>query len=155
MEQNVSTSLGRVVALPVVVAVVGALSLCSPNSSQAAPPTICAELDAAIDRNVVEIAVSEVEGDVNDKSAAQQAARLTQNSNRWFSIMTNIQLQAQNKCSPRKKPIDASIYRTQAQDCLLARLQILRGSDLDKTANAVANINQTCGLNAWDAQAKK
>lgn len=154
MEQNVSSSLGKFVALPIVVTIVGVLSVCSPISSQAAPPTICAELDSAIDRNIVEIAVSEVEGEARDKSAAQQAARLTQNSNRWFTIMTNIQLQAQNKCSPRQKPIDASIYSHQALACYEARYEIF-SSDKEKAANALATINQTCGLKDWDAQVKK
>lgn len=124
------------------------------SSAVAAPPTICAELNSAIDRNIVEIALSEFEGDMNDKSAAQQGARLVQNSNRLSTIMLNIQLQAQNKCPPRQKPIDASIYRAQAQGCYLARAKILRG-DKEVAANAAATIDQICDLKAWDAQANK
>lgn len=124
------------------------------SSALAAPPTICAELNSAIDRNIVEIALSEYEGDLNDKSAAQQGARLVQNSNRLSTIMLNIQLQAQNKCPPRQKPIDASIYSAQAGRCYLARLQVF-DSDKEVAANAVATIDQTCGLKAWDAQANK
>lgn len=154
MEQNVSSSLGKFVTLPIVVTIVGVLSVCSPISSQAALSTICAELNSTIDRHIVEIAVSEVEGDMRDKSAAQQAARLTQNSNRWSAIMANIQLQAQNKCSPRQKPIEASIYTAQARNCYLARLQML-SSDKDKmTAGALA-LTEACDLKAWETPAKK
>lgn len=154
MEQKVSDSLGTLGALPIMVTVAGLLSVCSPTSSQAAPQTICAELNSTIDRNIVEIAVSGVEGDLSDKSAAQQGARLTQNSNRLSTIMINIQLQAQNKCPPRQKPIDATIYTSQARDCYLARLSIF-SSDKDKVANAVATVAQTCDLKAWDSQVAK
>lgn len=157
MEQNVSTRLSKLVALPIVM-VVSVLSGCSPTSSQAAPPTICTELDSAIDRNIVEIAVSEVEGDMNDKSAMQQSARLAQNSNRWSAIMANIQLQAQNKCSPRQKPIDASIYATQASDCYIARLKEVSASygSEEKIKTAAKAISaQACDLKSWEMLAKK
>lgn len=158
MKQNISTSLGKIVALAIVVGVVGALSGCSPTSTQVESPTICGELNSAIDRNIVEIAVSEVEGVMSDKSAVQQSARLAQNSNRWSAIMANIQLQTQNKCSPRQKPIDASIYATQASDCYIARLKEVSagyGSEEKIKTAAKAISAQACDLKSWETPAKK
>ncbi len=113
------------------------------NCYAASPSEICYGLNAAIDRNIVEIAVTAA-GEIIDKSATQQGARLTQINNRLSTIMINIQLQAQNRCPPRENPIDASIYPLQASQCLIARL---KGDS--------AEVTLACDFKAWNTKQAK
>lgn len=158
------------ISLLPIVATVGALSACSPdfptatspdspraaspNSATAASPAMCAEFDSVIDRNIVDIAVSEIDGS-SDKSAIQQGARFTENSNRLSTIMINIQLQAQNRCPPRQKPIDASIYRSHALKCWTSRMGYGSYEDEKTAAAAKARVDQVCDLKTWETPAKK
>jgi hypothetical protein len=139
-----------IILIPIVVA----LAACSPAS----PPEMCAEFNSVIDHNIMVIALSEVEGETSDKSAMQQGARLAQNNNRLSTIMLNIQLQAQNKCQPRQKPIDTSIYASQAQECYLARLKQMSatyGTDEDKKTASKAASLLACDFKAWNTKKNK
>ena len=119
---------------------------------------ICVEFNSAIDRNIMEIALSENEGVMSDKSAVQQGARLAQINNRLSTITVNILLLAQNKCQPRQKPIDPSIYSSQASSCNRARLDQRSetyGSDEGKKTTAKAKVTSVCDFKAWDLQTPK
>lgn len=118
----------------------------------------CVELDSAIDRNIMEIALTEIQGETSDKSAVQQGARLAQINNRLSTITVNVLLQAQNKCQPRQKPIDPSIYSSQATICYLARLEQVSasyGSDEEKKTAAKAKVTSVCDFKAWNVQTQK
>lgn len=148
--ENKKSLKGWLILTPIVVA----LEACSPTS----PPEICAEFNSIIDHNIMAIAISGVEGETSDKSAIQQGARLAQNNNRLSTIMLNIQLQAQNKCQPRQKPIDASIYASQAQECYLARLKQMSasyGTDEDKKTASNAATLLACDFKAWNTKTNK
>lgn len=121
-------------------------------------PEICKELNSAIDRNIVEIAVTEMEGETSDKSAIQQGARLAQINNRLSAVNINVMLQGQNKCQPRQKPIDPSIYRSQASNCYLARLGMVSasyGTDEEKKAAATTKLASSCDFTSWNLQSTK
>lgn len=124
---------------------------CLAACSLSAPEATCAELNATIDRNILEMAVSEAEGDSLDKSAMQQSARLAQNSNRLATIMVNLQLQTQNKCSPRQKSIDAAIYSAQAKKCYWASRSAAYETDAAKKMSAAV----ACDFKAWNAPTVK
>ena len=123
------------------------LSACSPSG----PEATCAELNATIDRNILEMAVSEAEGDSLDKSAMQQSARLAQNNNRLATIMVNLQLQTQNKCLPRQKSIDAAIYSAQAKKCYWASRSAAYETDAAKKMSATV----ACDFKAWNSPTVK
>ncbi|MDY7573037.1 hypothetical protein [Actimicrobium sp. CCI2.3] len=134
----------------------GALVACSPVSSGSAEA--CAALNSTIDRNIVEIAVSDTEGEGKDTSAMQQGARFAQNNNRLSTIILNLQLQAQNKCPPRQVPIDASIYSKQASDCYLARMEQSienYGSDEGKKKTIKTKATLACDFKIWNTQVAK
>ena len=126
--------------------------------SQQTPPEICADFNAVIDRNIMEIALSDIDGDVSDKSAMQQGARLARSGNRLSTIMLNVQLQAQNKCPPRQKPLDPALYSEQATACYSARLEQMTasyGSDEGKKAAAKAKANSSCDFKTWNTPAPR
>lgn len=130
------------------------LVACSPE----VPKEICVGLNETIDRNIKGIALSDIEGDSADKSAMQQGARLAQNNNRLTTIMINLELQAQNKCPPRQKPIDSSIYSSQAQHCyieILEQQSANYGSDEERKKTAMAKVMSACDFNAWNVQVTK
>jgi hypothetical protein len=133
------------------------VAACSVGGSGSSEET-CADFNAAIDRNIVEIAVSMSDGETSDKSAVQQGARLAEVNNRLSTIAINVLLQAQNKCQPRQKPIDPSIYRSQASSCHMARIrQYLasdKGSDVEKST-AKAKVASDCDFKAWNLQIQK
>lgn len=148
MEQRLFKNLGKLSFFSLLIFLTGTLAACS----QGASPEACADFNSAIDRNIVEIAVSAVDGSTSDKSAVQQSARLAQNNNRLSTIMVNVQLQVQNHCQPRQKPIDASIYSTQASSCYNKRLEQMTasyGSDEEKKTSANGNAELACDFNAW------
>jgi hypothetical protein len=167
MAQKVSNSLGKLGDLPMVVTAVIALSACSPptpsptsssTASTATSPEICAGFNSTIDNNIFEIAMSEIEGEILDKSAVQQSARLAQNNNRLSTIMVNIQMQAQNQCPARQKPIDASIYTSQALNCYRAKLghaSTYYGADENAKTAEEAKVTLACDFKAWNTPAAK
>jgi cytoskeletal protein RodZ len=144
----------RLVLWPVVISLSVALVACSPSGSK----ELCEELNSTIDRNIKEIALSEIEGSTSDKSAMQQGARLAQNNNRLTTIMANLELQSQNKCPPRQRAIDASIYSVQAAGCYSAMLgQKLANYGSDASAKKAASEKATtaCEFKSWNAQVPK
>ena len=121
-------------------------------------PDTCRDLNSAIDHNIVKIAVTEMEGESSDKSAMQQGARLAQINNRLSAINVNVMLQGQNKCQPRQKPIDPSIYRSQASGCYLARLELVSasfGTNEEKKAAAMTKVAKSCDFTSWNLQSRK
>ncbi len=154
MKKSKSYGLVELTRWTAIAPLIGCLAACSPGASA----EVCAELNATIDRNIVEIATSAVEGDSSDKSAVQQGARLTRDGNRLSTIMLNLQLQSQNKCQPRQKPIDPSIYPLQAMTCHLARLEQVSasyGSDEDKKTAAKTKTASICDFKTWNTPAAK
>jgi len=118
----------------------------------------CVEFNSAIDRNIMEIALTEIDGETSDKSAVQQGTRLAQINNRLSTITINVLLQAQNKCQPRQKPIDPSIYSSQASSCYLAQLEqrsASYGSDEEKKTAAKAKVTSVCDFKAWNLHPQK
>ncbi|HYK56695.1 MAG TPA: hypothetical protein VEV15_09460 [Flavisolibacter sp.] len=125
--------------------------------TQDPPKEICAELNSAIDRNMFEIALSDVQGS-DDKSAMQQSARAQENANRLSIILINTQQQAQNKCVPRLKSIDPSLYRDSATACYVATIDSKIagfGGDAQKQSLAKQKVNESCDFSKWSIQAKK
>jgi hypothetical protein len=146
-----SKKLTRQVVNPILVSFCVVLTACSEGSNS----DVCGELNSSIDRNIVEIAVSAADGDTSDKSAMQQSARLAAINNRLSTVMINLQLQAQYKCSPRQQPIDPAIYSSQALECYGARLKLILesyGSDADKKASAKTTVSSACDFKAWNAK---
>lgn len=128
------------------------------SCSQAPPQELCAQLTSTIDRNIVEIAVSDSEGYSADKSAMQQSARSQENENRLSIILINTQLQAQNKCTPRAKSIDPSLYRENASVCYLAKMERSiagYGQDAPKQSLAKQKVSESCDFSKWSIQAQK
>ena len=163
MRQNrLFISLTREWRFPIIAILTTAISACSlpastPTVTQPAQE-LCAEFNSTIDRNIVDIAVSEAEGDTADKSAMQQGARLAQNGNRLSTILINIQLLAQNRCPPRQQPIDTSIYKIQAVTCHRARLELMLasfGTDKEKTTSSKTAVDSACNFKGWNTRAAK
>jgi len=154
MTKTERKGIDRLQCWPILISLAGALVGCSPGSSS----ETCAEFNSTIDRNIMEIAMSEIEGETSDKSAVQQGARLAQINNRLSTITVNVLLQAQNKCQPRQKPIDPSIYSSQASSCYRARLEQMSasfGSDEEKKTTAKAKVTSVCDFKAWNLQTPK
>jgi hypothetical protein len=126
--------------------------------SQEPPKELCAQLNSVIDRSIVDIAVSNFAGEDGDKSAMQQSARSQDNQGRLSMIMINVQLQAQNKCSPRAKPIEPTAYEKNAAVCYLARrdLAILSyGPDKNGMSLAAKKVTASCDFSQWSPQQAK
>jgi hypothetical protein len=143
-----------VVLWPAVISLSAALVACSPSGSK----ELCEELNSTIDRNIKEIALSDIEGSASDKSAMQQGARLAQNNNRLTTIMANLELQSQNKCPPRQRPIDASIYSVQAAGCysaILKRQLAEYGADEAAKKATSEKVTSACEFKSWNAQVTK
>lgn len=127
------------------------------NATGASTERICADLNATIDRNIFELAMSSEDGSASDRSAVQQGARFTSDSNRWLLIMANLQLMQNNKCTPRSDSIDPSIYRRQAAECSEARFKerIERYSDDKTKSDSKEIVSQKCDLSKWRMDQKK
>lgn len=131
------------------------LAACGPS-----PETqkVCAALDEVINGEIKKYALTEIEGDMSDKSAMQQSARLTQNNNQLATIQINLELQAQNKCPPRQSPIEFSQYKDSARKCYSAHLhQLLAGyaKDETKAKAADAESEKECDFKQWNEPKKK
>ena len=117
---------------------------------------ICAKLNSTIDRNIVDIAVSNSAGYDVDKSALQQSARAQDNENRLSVIMINVQLQGQNSCTPREKPIDPAVFGKNASNChttrVLERNVIVYRRDPTEIAAAEKKTAEACGFSKWTPQ---
>ena len=90
-------------------------------SCNVAAQTLCADLDKVIDESILAIALSEVDGQIFDKSAAQQTSRYLGFNNQLQVININLAIQSQNKCPPRKRGINPFRHELQALKCLEAR----------------------------------
>jgi hypothetical protein len=139
--------------------VMALLASCSQEPSKGAHgpnKEICAKLNSTIDRNIVDIAISNSAGDDVDKSAMQQSARAQDNENRLSVIMINVQLQAQNSCAPREKPIDPTLYGKSASNChttrLLERSVIIYRRDPAEIAIAEKKTAEACDFSKWTPQ---
>jgi hypothetical protein len=85
-------------------------------------PAACSALNLAIDRHIVAAAILQQEGDVQDRSASQQAARLALVHNHLLGIQTQISLMGQHGCRPRPSPADPAVYADDARNCYLSSL---------------------------------
>ena len=154
MASNQSNRSLKVIMISIILINFCVLTACSSSASAKK----CAEFDTTIDQNIMEIAISEVGGAIEDNSAIQQGARLTQNNNRLSTIMINIQLQGQNKCFPRQQPIDTTIYALQAHVCYLARTKKLIasfGSDEKEKAVSKDAEQLACDFKSWNTNTEK
>jgi hypothetical protein len=105
---------------------------------------ICQDLDATIDRCIKNIALIRQEGDVLDKSVAQQTARYI-NINNYFNVIhISLSLQTQNKCPVRKTIIDPYIYRSSSLSCL--------GATIGSKGNE--NKEELCDIKNWKEDSK-
>lgn len=100
-----------------------AIAVSAASFNAVSQTNVCKQLNAAIDNSIVSAAVSYAEGDMNDKSAAQQTSRYININNYLQVINTNISLLTQNKCSPRQTPIFAPrAYHLSALTCYTDQL---------------------------------
>ena len=80
--------------------------------------SVCENYESAINEGIKAIAISTLEGEMNDKSAPQQTARNLSINHQLQLLQINTALSAQHNCSPRKEPIDPFQYRTAGVNCL-------------------------------------
>lgn len=121
------------------------------SCSQSPPKELCDRLNSTIDKNIFAVALSEAAGYI-DKSAVQQSARAQDNANLLAVIMINVQLQAQNRCSPRVAPIEPSAYNKNASACYHARLErkvVSYGDDQERKSAAVKKEVESCDFSKW------
>lgn len=124
---------------------------CSP--AKPVPSASCINFDETIDRNILNAAMSRIDGDMNDKSAMQQGARLAENNNRLSVIAINIQLMTQHNCVNRETPIDPAIYEAQAYKCMSNRQElVLAELRKDESTKKVAKeaVALSCNFKSWN-----
>lgn len=95
-----------------------ALAIASVSSSAIAQNT-CTELAKAIEHQLKKSASNYADG-ITDNSAPRATLRELRTSNSLALARINIELMAQNKCPPRKDPVDPMIYLSEALDCEIA-----------------------------------
>ncbi len=83
-------------------------------------PAICEHLNTRIDHHIVAAALLQQEGEVQDRSAAQQAARVGLIHNHLLNIQTQVSLMGQHGCSPRSAPVDPEAYADASRNCYLS-----------------------------------
>ena len=115
------------------------IALAQPAFSKEAKPTICQDINKAIDENIKSIALSQIDGN-SDKSAAQQTARNISENNHLQIIQINLNLLDRHKCPPRKTIIDPYMYKSYAIKCALARLG----------GEGKENVKELCDFNRWE-----
>lgn len=128
------------------------------SCSQEPPKELCESLNSTINNNLLEIAVSNSVGETSDSSAVQQSARAQVNQNRLSVIMINVQLQTQNKCSPRSTPIEPLAYGKNSSACYIARSQRnIAGysRDQEKISAAEKKVAETCDFSKWTPDSAK
>lgn len=83
-------------------------------------PAICDRLNTRIDHHIVAAALLQQEGEVQDRSAVQQAARVGLIHNHLLNIQTQVSLMGQHGCSPRPAPVDPEAYADASRNCYLS-----------------------------------
>ena len=100
-----------------------ALSLLALSSPVLAQNT-CSALNDAVELQLKIAAQSQAEG-LGDNSAPRATLRELEISNSLALARMNLDLAALNKCPARTKPLNPSIYLSEALDC---NIQMLRGN---------------------------
>lgn len=83
-------------------------------------PAVCSRLNTSIDRHIVAAALLQHEGEVQDRSASQQAARVGLIHNHLVNIQTQVSLMGQHRCAPRQTPVDPEAYADASRNCYLS-----------------------------------
>ena len=93
----------------------GLLGACSRQE-----PEACRALNTSIDRHIVAAALLLQEGEVQDRSASQQLARVALVQRHLLGIQTQVALMGQHRCSPRPAPADPDAFADDARNCYLS-----------------------------------
>ena len=100
--------------------------LARPAFAQTSP---CETLSAAVEDQIKKAASTFAEG-ITDNSAPRATMRELQIANSLSLARINLDLMVQNKCPPRKSPVDPMVYLNDALACELA----LQKGDKDPAA---------------------
>jgi hypothetical protein len=119
-------------------------------------PAACASLNASIDRHLVSAALLQHEGEMEDRSAAQQSARVGLIQNHLINIQTQVSLMAQHACAPRPAPVDPAAYADASRNCYLSSLSASTSKLQDRPENERQAIRQNalaaCEFSRWQAR---
>ncbi|MFN5177749.1 hypothetical protein [Limnohabitans sp.] len=119
-------------------------------------PAACAGLNASIDRHLVSAALLQHEGEVEDRSAAQQAARVGLIQNHLINIQTQVNLMAQHACTPRPAPVDPGAYADASRNCYLSSLSASASKLQERPESERQAIRQkalaACEFSRWQAR---
>lgn len=133
------------------IALIVTLSGCSREE-----PPVCSALNASIDRNIVSAALLQHEGEVQDRTATQQGARVALIHNHLLSIQTTVQLMAQHRCSPRATPVDPGAYADASRNCYLSSLHASASRLQERPEEERQAIRQktlaACDFSRWPAR---
>lgn len=83
-------------------------------------PSACSALNRSVDRHIVAAALLLQEGEVQDRSASQQLARVALVQRHLLGIQTQVALMDQHGCSPRPTPADPDAFADDARNCYLS-----------------------------------
>lgn len=119
-------------------------------------PAACSALNASIDRNIVSAALLQHEGEVQDRTATQQGARVALIHNHLINIQTHVQLMAQHRCSPRQTPVDPGAYADASRNCYLSSLNASASRLQERPEEERQAIRQktlaACDFSRWPAR---
>lgn len=91
------------------------LSACSREE-----PAACSPLNNRLDQHIVAAALLQQEGEVQDRSASQQAARVSLVHNHLLNIQNLLHQMDQHGCAPRPTPVDPEAYADASRNCYLS-----------------------------------
>lgn len=132
-------------------ALIASLSGCSRED-----PAACTALNASIDRHIVAAALLQHEGEVQDRTATQQGARVALIHNHLINIQTHVQLMAQHQCRPRPNPVDPGAYADASRNCYLSSLSASASRLQDRPEDERQAIRQktlaACDFSRWPAR---
>lgn len=119
-------------------------------------PEACTAFNASIDRSLVAAALLQHEGEVQDRTATQQGARVALIHNHLLNIQTQVQLMAQHGCTPRAQPVDPAAYADASRNCYLSSLNASASRLLGRPEEERQFIRQkalaACEFSRWQAR---
>lgn len=127
------------------------LSACSREE-----PAACSSLNGRIDHHIVAAALLQQEGEVQDRSATQQAARVGLVHNHLFNIQTLLLQMDQHGCAPRPTPVDPEAYADASRNCYLSSVgaSVSRLQDRPETERLALRDKAlaACAFDRWQAR---
>ncbi len=119
-------------------------------------PAVCSRLNTSIDRHIVAAALLQHEGEVQDRSASQQAARVGLIHNHLVNIQTQVSLMGQHRCAPRQTPVDPEAYADASRNCYLSSVAASVSKLQERPETERAAIREkalaSCEFSRWQAR---